>query len=56
MLPSVTQQQNITEYWQEGSSSIAMPPTAASDVVADDDKTGGITFGATLIYNIFFLL
>ena len=33
LLPSVTQQQNVMEYWWESSASAARPPTASSDIV-----------------------
>jgi len=33
LLPSVSQQQNIMEYWQEGSVSTIIPPTSTSDVM-----------------------
>jgi len=33
LLPSVTQQQNIIEYWRECSASTAMPSTTASNIV-----------------------
>jgi len=36
-------------YWWEGSTSAAIPPTAASDVVGQHNEIGGITFGAALI-------
>jgi len=42
LLPSVTQQQNVMEYWREGSASTAVPPTSASDVVGQHNKIGGI--------------
>jgi len=32
------------EYWQEGSNSLAIPPTSTSGVVGQYDKIGGITF------------
>ena len=38
LLPSVAQQQHVTEYWWEGSTSIAIPPTSASDVVGQHNK------------------
>ena len=50
LLPSVTRQQNIMEYWQEGSTPTAIPPTSTSDVMGQHNKTGGITFRATLVY------
>jgi len=37
------------EYWWEGSTSTAISPTSASDVVGQRNKIGGITFGVTLI-------
>ena len=33
LLPSVTWQQNVTEYWWEGSTSTAIPPTSTSDTM-----------------------
>jgi len=49
LLPPVSQPQNVTEYWWEGSASTAIPPTLASDVVGQHNKIGGITFEAALI-------
>ena len=49
LLPSVTQQRNVTEYCQEGSASTAIPPTLTSDVMGQHNKIGGITFRANLI-------
>ena len=46
LLPSVTWQQHVTEYWQEGSTSTAILPTSAADVVGQHNE---ITFGAALI-------
>jgi len=40
------------EYWWEGSSSTAMPPTSASDITGQLHKIGGITFRAALINEI----
>ena len=48
LLQSVTQQQNVTEYWWEGSVSIAIPLTSTTDV-CQNSKIGGINFGAALI-------
>jgi len=42
LLPPVTQQQHITEYCQVGSTSIATPPTSASDIVCQDNKEEAI--------------
>ena len=49
LLPSVTQQQNRTEYGWEDPSSTAISPTSASDVVNQHNETWGVTFGAVLI-------
>ena len=49
LLPSVTHQQNVMEYWQEGSIPTDILPTLSSDVVGKDNKIGGITLGADLI-------
>ena len=43
LLPSVTQQQSITEYWWERSTATAVPPKSASDVMHQNHKTRGIT-------------
>jgi len=45
LLTSVTQQQRVTEYWWEGSTSNAIPPTSTSDTVGQHSKIGGITSG-----------
>ena len=42
LLPSVIQLQHVTGYWWEGSTSTAIPPASASDVVSQYHKTGGI--------------
>jgi len=49
LLPSLTQQQNATEYYWQSSTSTAIPPPSTSDTVGQHDKIGGITFGAALI-------
>jgi len=49
LLPSVAQQQNVMEYGWEGSTSTAISPPSASDVVSQHNKIGGVTFGAALI-------
>jgi hypothetical protein len=36
----------LTNYWQEGSSSTAIPPASTSKVVGQHIKIGGINFGA----------
>ena len=42
-------QQNVTEYWCEGSISTAIPPTSASDTVGQHNKMGGITSRSAFI-------
>ena len=49
LLPSVTQQQHVMGYWQEGSTSTAIPSVPTSDIVGQCDKIGGITFGAAYV-------
>ena len=49
LLPSVTQQQHGMGYWWEGSTSTAITPTSASDIVGQYNKIGGITSSAALI-------
>ena len=53
LLPSVAQQQNLTEYWWEGSTFAAKPPKSTSDFVGQHNKTGGITFGAAFLYSLY---
>src|SRR5258705_7291625 len=36
-------------YWREGSTSVAIPPTSACDVMDQHNKIGGISFGAPLV-------
>ena len=50
LLPSVTWQQDVMEYWQEGSTSTVIPLTSASDVVGQKNKVEDISFGSALIY------
>ena len=52
LLPSVTQQ-HVTEYWWEGSATTAILPTSTSNITGQHHKTGGITFGAALIYDVY---
>jgi len=40
------------EYWWEGSTSAVIPPTSVSDVVDQQNKIAGTTFGAALIRNV----
>ena len=49
LLPSVTEQQNVTKYRWEGSTSTAIPSTSASDIMAQHNKIGGTTFRTVLI-------
>ena len=49
LLSSVARQQNLTEYWREGSTSTAISPTSASVVVGQHNKIGVINFGATFV-------
>ena len=51
LLPPVTRQQNIMEYWHKGSASTAIPPTLTSDVVSQYNKIGGIIFRAALVHH-----
>ena len=48
LLPSVTQQQNVTEYWWEVSASTAILPISTFDIVGQNNKIGGVTFRAAL--------
>ena len=50
LLPTVMQQQNVMEYWWEGSVSTAIPSPSASDTMGQHNKTGGFTFRTTLIH------
>jgi hypothetical protein len=49
LLSSVAWQQNLTEYWREGSASTAISTTFTSDIVGQHNKIGGITFGTAYI-------
>ena len=49
LLPSVAQQQNVMQYWWEGSPSAAIPPTSTSDIVSQHNNIRGLTFGAALV-------
>jgi len=49
LLPSVTKEQNVMEYWWEGSVSPAIPPTSTSDVMDQHNKVGGTAFRAALV-------
>ena len=57
LLPSVIWQQNITDYWQERSTSTAIPPASTSLITGQHNKVGGITFRAALTsWNVWGLL
>ena len=49
LLPSVLWQQNVMEYWWEGATSAAIPPTSSSDVMGQNNKIESIGFGAALV-------
>jgi len=49
LLPSVTQQQHVAEYWWKGSTFAAISPTSASVVVSQHHKIGGVTFRTALL-------
>lgn len=46
LLLNITEQQNLTEYWREAAASTAISPMSASDIVDQNNKIAGITFGA----------
>lgn len=48
LLPSIMWQEHVKEYWWEGTSSTAIPPTSVSDT-GQHNKIGHITFGAALV-------
>ena len=48
LLPSVKRQQNVMEYWWEGSTFTAISLTSASDAVGQHHKIGDVTFGQAL--------
>ena len=50
LLPSVTQQQHITEYWWEDSAFTNISRTFISYVVGQHNKIGGIIFGTEVVY------
>jgi hypothetical protein len=50
LLLSVARQQNLTEYWREGSTSTAISTAFASDFVGQHNKIGVITFGAAIVH------
>ena len=56
LLLSVSWQQNLMEYCWEGSTSTAIPPPSASDVVDQHNKIGGITFRAYMLVKSFIII
>ena len=49
LLPPVTQEQNVTDYWWDSSTFAAITPTSTSDLLCQHNKIGGITFEAAFI-------
>ena len=49
LLPFVTWQQTVMEYWWEGSAFTAIQPTSASDTIDQHNNIGGITFVPALV-------
>ena len=49
LLPSVTWQQHVTEYWRKDSTSTGVTLTSASNIVGQNNKIGGITFRAAFV-------
>ena len=56
LLPSLTQQPDVTECWWEGSTSSAIPPTFFSDMEGQHNKIGDITFEAALVVPVLHFL
>ena len=49
LLPSVTWQEHVMEYWWESSTSTAIPPTSTFGFMGQHTKTGSIAFGAAFV-------
>ena len=49
LLLSAAEQQNAMEYWWEGSTTVAIPPTSAFDIVGQHNNTRDLTFREALI-------
>lgn len=49
LLPSVTQKQDVMEYWWEVSDSALISPTTTSYVMGQHNKMGGNTFREALV-------
>ena len=47
--PSAAICHTATEYWWKGTTSTAISPTSASDIMGQHNKIGGITFGAAFM-------
>ena len=45
-------QQHALEYCWEASASNAIPPTSASAIMGQQNKTGGIVFGAAILFTL----
>ena len=50
LMPPVAQQQHVMEYWWEGLTSTAIPPTRTSDIAGQHNKIVGITFRAAIVF------
>ena len=50
LLPSVTRQQNVMQYWWKGSIYTVVLPTSSTDTVGQENKIGGITFKAATVF------
>lgn len=48
LLPDIAWQQNVMEYFWEGSTSTAIPPISACDITGQHNEEGGIIFAAVL--------
>ena len=48
-MPTVTWQQHVMGYWQEGAASAVILLSSTSDAMGQHKRIGGITFGAGLI-------
>ena len=52
LLTPVTQQQNVMEYWWEGSACTAILSTPTSDITGQHNIIGGIPFEAALMLSV----
>ena len=53
LLPSVAQQQCVTEHWGKGWTFTSIPSTSTSDIMGWDNKTGSIASRAALAFPLF---